>query len=62
MSRTRKGSKPPGYEFWSRRPGPLHYGPVAKWITKRRERARDRRMEHRVTIDPWDFEGRFPGE
>ncbi len=35
MSRTRKGSKPPGYEFWGRRPHNIHQD---KSLTCRAER------------------------
>jgi hypothetical protein len=45
MSRTRKGKKPVGYEFWSRRPGKMGSGKVGKQITKRRERALNRIIE-----------------
>ena len=39
MSRTRKGSKPPGYEFWSKRPaGQGGRGAYAKKITHKVER------------------------
>ena len=40
MSRTRKGSKGPGYEFWSKRPGKgrMSSGPYAKLLTHRAER------------------------
>lgn len=42
MSRTRKGSKAPGYDYWSARPGNRHgalgYGPYAKRRTHRLER------------------------
>lgn len=39
MSRTRKGSKPTGYDFWSKRPcSTSGYGPVVKDMTHRRER------------------------
>lgn len=39
MSRTRRSSKPPGYEFWSARPGnPRTPGPVSKTYTHRAER------------------------
>lgn len=37
MSRTIKGKKASGYEFWSRRPGTGH-GSVAKTICHRKER------------------------
>lgn len=44
MSRTKKGNKPTGTDFWSRRPGSnaggaIGTGPIAKNITKRRERS-----------------------
>lgn len=42
MSRTRRSSKAPGYEFWTARPGNRHgihgYGPAAKKRTHRMER------------------------
>lgn len=40
MSKTKKGSKAPGTDFWSRRPGSNAggTGPIPKMITKRRER------------------------
>ena len=41
MSRTAKGSKGPGYEFWSRRPGNKYGGAIgryAKTLTHSRER------------------------
>ena len=41
MSRTRKGSKPPGYEYWSKRPGNKHGGLLGvrqKKFTHRAER------------------------
>ena len=39
MSRSRKGSKATGYDFWSKRPcSGLGYGPVVKDITHRVER------------------------
>ncbi len=48
MSRTIRGSKPFGYEFWSARPGNSHgaqgYGPYAKLNTHRRERRASKRM------------------
>lgn len=39
MSRTRKGSKPPGYEFWSRRPQSGGKGAASKGFCHRQERA-----------------------
>ena len=39
MSRSRKGSKAPGYDFWSRRPNSSNgYGKQVKKITHRIER------------------------
>ena len=65
MSRTRKETKGPGYDFWSRRcfgSACDGYGKSAKQKTKQRERQRDREMEFRAMQDPEDFECRFPGE
>lgn len=45
MSRSRKGSKSPGYDFWSRRPGNKGgggSGPYAKLLTHRRERQKNK--------------------
>ena len=47
MSRTKKGSKSPGYDFWSRRPpggGCAGSGPEAKKITHKAERAEKKRV------------------
>lgn len=39
MSRTKKGKKSPGYDYWSRRPNKgTSPGPVTKKITHRMER------------------------
>lgn len=65
MSRTRKGQKSPGHDFWSRRCfGSMsdRSGRLAKQITKRCERQRDRENEFRAMQNPEDYEGRFPGE
>lgn len=46
MSRTRKGTKPAGYEYWSRRPFNRHGqgpGPDAKRRTHRAERQQAKR-------------------
>lgn len=45
MSRTRRGGKPPGYEFWSRRPcsGNGH-GKVVKDMTKAKERMEEKEL------------------
>jgi hypothetical protein len=39
----------------------MGYGVVAKWITKRRERSRNRRMEKKAMRGEY-VESRFPGE
>ena len=42
MSRTVRGSKPPGFEYWSKRPGNKHgnlMGIYAKKFTARKERS-----------------------
>jgi len=65
MSRTQKSSKGVGYDFWSRRcfgSGCMGFGKVAKGITKRKERTRDKVMVRKALINHEDFESRFPGE
>lgn len=63
MSRTRRGRKPPGYEYWSRRPrGVNGYGKIAKWMTKRAERMRDKEIELLAYTDPESVPGRYAGE
>lgn len=65
MSRTKKKTKAPGFDYWSRRCFGSHcmtYGKVAKWITKHRERRRDKEMCHKAMIDNDDYELRFKGE
>jgi len=44
VSNTIRGSKPPGYEFWSRRPGKgrMSRGAFAKKMTHRTERQQGR--------------------
>jgi len=46
MSRTKRGSKPPGFEYWTARPGNEHgnqgYGKQAKRNTHRKERREGR--------------------
>lgn len=45
MSRTRKGSKGPGYEYWSGRPGDgWHPGKEAKRTTHQIERAQEKTL------------------
>jgi hypothetical protein len=65
MSKTHKHEKPIGYTFWSRRcfgNVNISYGPVAKLITKQKERTRRKKIILKVLKDPNDYEGRFPGE
>jgi len=48
MSRTIKGTKGAGYEYWSRRPCKQRFpspGPVAKRLTHRAERRQGRKIE-----------------
>ena len=54
-----------GEDFWSRRcfgSGCMSTGPVSKWITRMKERARTRRLEMLALVDPENVESRFPGE
>jgi hypothetical protein len=45
MSRTVKGSKAPGYDFWSRRPGgKCGYGKYEKQKTHEMERMQDKEI------------------
>lgn len=52
MSDTRRGKRPIGYEYWSRRHlsrnGGASPGRVTKKLTHRRERAEERRDLHRA--------------
>ena len=48
MSRTKKGSKPPGYEYWTRRPASgCVPGTGTKQLTHQIERAQGRQELHR---------------
>jgi len=65
VSRSAKGSKGAGYDYWSRRcfgNRGASFGPVAKRITKRKERMRNREIERLALVDPDMVPGRFPGE
>ena len=42
MSRTKKGQKAPGYEYWGKRPGPRDPGKYSKTRTHRLERLEDK--------------------
>ena len=51
MSRTQRGSKPAGYEYWSKRPGNksgnlLGPGSLAKKLTHSRERLRGNKLQY----------------
>lgn len=49
MSRTKKGSKSPGYEYWSKRPNSISPpGKVSKQITKAKERAAAKTIERKA--------------
>lgn len=51
VSRTRKGAKSPGSDFWSRRPfSGLGHGPFAKRRTHRAERQRAKAVRHLLVI------------
>jgi hypothetical protein len=53
VSRTSKGAKPPGYDYWSRRPGnhgAQGHGPDVKRRTHRKERRLgDRELRKEIT-------------
>ncbi|MEN6367612.1 MAG: hypothetical protein ABFC88_12415 [Thermoguttaceae bacterium] len=55
MSRTKKGSKGSGYEYWGRRPAKVRYpdpGRETKKITHRQERAAKKRDLLKEERDP----------
>jgi hypothetical protein len=54
MSRTRRGSKAPGFEFWSARPGGGGTGKVGKQITHRAERNENKREVRRALRENHD--------
>ena len=67
MSRTIRGNKAPGLDFWSRRcfgSCVEGYGPYTKYKTKKRERSREKKIIQDILINEnYDaYEGRFPGE
>jgi hypothetical protein len=45
MSRTKKGAKGPGYEYWGKRPGPRDPGRYSKTQTHRAERRAAKRIK-----------------
>jgi hypothetical protein len=49
MSRTSKGKKSPGYEYWSKRPNSMSSpGKISKQITTSKERAARRALEKKA--------------
>lgn len=50
MSRTKKGSKGPGYEYWSRRPGNANGGIPGK-LTKRRTHKAERQARKKESVE-----------
>ena len=50
MSRTKKGKKGPGHDFWGKRAlsGSCGYGKIVKKITSGKERAETKRIEHKA--------------
>lgn len=52
MSRTRKGTKTPGYEYWGKRPGgAMPPGRISKKITHKAERRQARKETTHVPND-----------
>lgn len=52
-------------DFWSRRCFGFFCmctGRIPKWITRKKERSRDKQIERQALADPENYEGRFPGE
>ena len=65
MSRTIKKDKPVGFDYWSRRCFGCEDLPsekVSKWITKRKERLRNKKMFLRIKDNIEDYDKRFAGE
>ncbi len=62
MSRTKRGSKSCGEDFWSRRTQNMGTGKFAKKFTTQRERTRNRKIKRQAIDCPEEVEGRFPGE
>lgn len=54
MSRTHRGKKPPGYDYWSRRPGNGGHGKDAKDLTHSKERMLDKKIERDSEINPYE--------
>jgi len=55
MSRTKKGRKEPGYDYWSRRPcGGRGFGPSVKDACHRSERMQGKERIQRDVRDGWE--------
>jgi len=50
MSRSKKGSKSPGHDFWGKRAmsGSCGYGKIVKKITSGKERAATKKLERKA--------------
>lgn len=46
MSRTKKGSKPPGWDYWGKRP--LGYGAAGRPKNKRKEKQEQKQRERAI--------------
>lgn len=62
MSRSYRGSKGPGYDFWSRRSGTMSISKRGKTKTKAQERTENKKLERQALRDPDNVRGRFSGE
>jgi hypothetical protein len=51
MSRTNKGKKAPGYEYWSRRPGSCKGGLSPGKVSKKRTHKTERQECRQATLD-----------
>lgn len=66
MSRTKRSTRPVGYEYWSKRPGSNNHGsppgPASKKETHRKERAQSKRIIMKEPREPEYDEREFvPG-
>lgn len=61
MSNTIRGSKPPGYEFWSARPGKgrMGRGSYAKKMTHRTERQQGKVSAEQANDEYWEEKDRI---
>lgn len=58
MARTRKGSKPPGFDYTARRPGNKHHSscPTKKNIKRRTHKA-ERKLSKAECVHDWQDDG-----